>query len=186
MDERKIDVTVARRVSHRPWWAPLAGAAERVVRAVPVHRDTKSGRRNALQVRTLLLFVGIVAIVFWRSALAPLGFIPCILALFVPLSETRRRTTAARLRAAQNGASRVVREPGTLVVTEKHIALRASGDEVRRLRRAGLDVAQQDGGLTLSEGRKLSEQLVVRTPASEPSDLDLWIEANDPESLRFD
>lgn len=181
-EEQSIEVTIATRVAHEPWWAPLGRAAERVVRVLPTHRETKSGRRNATQVRVGLLLLGLIAIVFWKSTLAPVGFIPCVLALFVPLSETRRRTVGARLRSARLGNTRVQRQKGRFVATAKHLEVRAGEKRLRRLRRQGLEVLEIDDRIELREGKKATEQLVVTRPQAEP-DLELWIELEDPSAL---
>lgn len=168
-----MDVTVCRRVTVAPWWAPVSRWAEALVAAVPQHRDTRSGRRNAQQLRVVLLATGIAVTVLWDSPVAPLALLLCFAALVVPLSESRKRQLLASLRAGRRRET-VRREPGRLVLGEAHVELWSGEEQLRRLRRKGLQRIDHDGATELRAGGKLSERLTF-VDAGDCTEA-LWVE----------
>ena len=115
----RFAVTIVRRVSYAPWWGGLSKLAERLVGSIPTHRDSRSGRRNAAQVRGALLAAGILTVVLWRSPWAPSALLVCFAAFVVPISSSKRRQIIARLRTSRR-KTRVERTAALLEVNEKH------------------------------------------------------------------
>ncbi len=181
-DDHRLDVTVARRVSYTPWWAGLTRRLEKFVAMIPSHRDTRSGRRNATQIRVALLAIGILTVVLWESQWAPLALIACVLALFVPISQSKRRELVASLRSRRTKASRVDRTAGTLSISEKHVTLTVDGERVRRLRRNQMSTEKSPKRLTMNVGQKKANTLSIFAGEGNP-DLDVWAERADLDAI---
>jgi hypothetical protein len=171
---------VARRVAHAPWWAGLGKRWEAFAGALPYHRDSRSGRRNANQIRLALLSFGILVVVFWQSPWAPAALLLCLSALVLPISESKRRQLVASARAKRKG-TRVERVPGVLSIEEKHVTLMVDGERERRLRRTALRIDERDDGLELVAGKKKVERVLILTGGE--SDEDFWVESNAIERL---
>lgn len=178
--DQQFDVVVARRVVEAAWWSGVSRAFESVVAAVPTHRDSASGRRNAAQVRTVMLGTGVAVVVLSQSPWAPLALVLCVLALVVPMSESRRRQLTARLRAGRV-RSAVERTPAVLVLDSKHVTLGNAGEPVRRLRRSALELTYGDDLLELRAGAKKRDRFIVVDHGS--PDEEMWVEG-DREAIR--
>ena len=148
---------------------------ERIVAGLPVHRDSVSGRRNAYQIRFLLMAVGIAIVALWESTWAPLALVICATALVLPVSQARRRHLVASLRAKRQG-EQIVRVPGIMTIDATHVEVTCSGESLRRLRRKGLRVTGREESLELVSGAKKRERLLVTS--EEPEGEELWIEAD--------
>ncbi len=173
-----IDVRVCRRRPAPPWWGPIAAPVLGVVRAIPTHRDTRTGRRNATQVRIILIALGVVTIVLWKSNWSLLGFIPAAGALLVPLSERTQRSWIASLRDAKRrtrvdtNEGSILRDGDLLRVTERGEPLREFESRKARLR-------TNQHGAALGTKKKADEIQVVQRGQT-PPDTDLWLEVDAP------
>ncbi len=173
MGTDSVEVVVTRRVSEAAWWAGLSKALERVVGNLPTYRDTVRGRRNANQVRLVILATGVLVVVLWRSPWAPTALILCASALFLPISESRRRHLCATLRTRRM-ITRLVSAPGKLEVDDTHVTLTCEGETLRRFRRKVTKLRQTKDAMELRAGKKKVERLVVVEGSAEPSE-DLWL-----------
>lgn len=182
-DPRRLDVVIARRVAYSPWWGPIVRRLEKVVAMIPTHRDTRSGRRNAMQIRVALLGVGILTVALWESPWAPLALLACATALFVPLSRSKRRQILASLRSRRTKSTRVKRTSGTLEISDKHVTASVADERVRRLRVNQLVIDDEGDRLTLKVGEKKANRLIVCAGEGSP-DIDAWVEDADVEALR--
>lgn len=181
-----LPVRVHQRVRKAAWWAPIPRKLIGVVRAIPAHRDTRTGRRNARQVRIVLLVIGLVIIIFWQSDWAILGVIPALSGLVVPLSERRRRDLTAKLRTASAPRSTVRTVDGTLRVEDDAILLMTGDDVLRRLDRGKAKIVAHDDALELREGSKKDRCVHLVTPGSAPpGEPDLWASAGLDDARRL-
>jgi len=176
----ELAVTVARREAHRPWWSPLGKRIERFVGGLPSHRDTRSGRQNAQQIRFVLLVTGILVVGLWESPWAPFALLLSLSALFLPISESKRRQIVASWRVSRTTRTRVVTSKGVLEITAKHATLTVGDERVRRLRRQVLEVLETDEGVELRCGKKKIERLAV---CGRESADDVWVVARDPDEI---
>lgn len=172
---QRFDVTVARRVKFVPRSAPFYRRLESFVGALPSHRDTRSGRRNATQIRVVLLATGILTVVFWQSPWAPLALLLCLIALVLPMPISRRRALVASLRARRAKQTRIERSRGVLEVSQKHLTLLDGDERIRRLRRSAVSVEQEGTTLWMREGQKKKNALAV-SESQTTLDVDAWAE----------
>lgn len=88
-------------LSSKKSWAFILPFFVRLLSFIPIHRDSKRGRSRALQVRVSLLVVGIIFIAFGKALpFIAIGSFCCFLILFIPLSESRKRSWVATLKTS--------------------------------------------------------------------------------------
>lgn len=177
-EQRSFDVVLARRVDEPVWWAPLAGPIEGAIASIPTHRETASGRRNASQIRLVLLSSGVLIVVLWQSPWAPLALLLCLSALVVPMGETRRRSLRAKLRASRK-KSTIDRQSAVLTTDDRHVTLTRGEERLRRIRRGAMEVSRDGELVCVRGGGKKRDRFVVVAEGHAPPEDDLWVETAD-------
>ena len=121
-----------------------------------------------------------LVVVLWQSIWAPFALILCLIALVVPMSESRRRQLAISLRTRRQH-TRISRKPAQLAIDARHVTLTQGEERVRHLRRSALRVTRAANSLELSAGGKKRERLLVAS--FEPPDEEIWAEAEDLDAI---
>ena len=86
-------------------WAFLAPSLIKTVRLLPYYKESKRGRSRKKQIQAALIVVGIICIAFGKSYFIGVGIFLSLIALFIPIQETRRRNWIVNLKT--NSAKKI-------------------------------------------------------------------------------
>ncbi|MGM0557169.1 MAG: hypothetical protein ACQEVA_12375 [Myxococcota bacterium] len=125
---------VLKRVRRKSWWAPLLAPFQTLVALAPSHKSTKKGRRNAAQLRIVLVAVGVLGLAFGGETLyIILGGLIMALGLVIPMSEVRKRTLMGKFKRLRGESPRDTKISGEVEFDGKRLILRAEDEKLRRI-----------------------------------------------------
>lgn len=170
-DHLVVDVSLTREVAYTPWWDGLARRWEGFVRALPAHRDTKKGEKNARQAKIAIFAAGVGLAALLDGEWILLGVLLASLSLFIPMSQDRRRTLIARSKSSRRNQKRLETQSGQLVWDGRRVILEVDGKRVRRV--------LTNKGSHIVESRNLKGHLAIGIkPASAKKSESIWIETS--------
>ena len=124
---------VSSETSRRPI-APVYKALASIVATFPSYKDTRSGRKNAKQLKVIFVVIGLITLLAGREVWPVIvcGVILMSLATFLPIENLQKRTLVNRLRRAQT-TSHEVRRPAKLVHDGRRLILYDGEQRERRV-----------------------------------------------------
>lgn len=132
-----LEVKVPRDEPYTPWSAPLWRALAYLLEFIPSYRDSRQGRKNAAQVRVILIVAGLFLMAFgggeWAGWIV-IGAILAFSAFAVPIKELRKRTLRGKLRDRSRQGQREVLKPGSLRLDERQVELWVGDEKLRQVR----------------------------------------------------
>lgn len=124
---------VSSETSRRPT-APFYKALASIIATFPSYKDSRSGRKNAKQLKIIFVVIGLITLLAGREVWPVIvcGVILMSLATFLPVENLQKRTLVNRLRRAQT-MEHEVRRPARLVHDGRRLILYDGDQRDRRV-----------------------------------------------------